>query len=90
MSSASWLWKILKGFCHIWAWGPSWSCDQDHLNKLSFPYPKGFKFNWPRGFRGEATDDEWTPDAAVIGILLGHSLAFVPSELKICEVRVLS
>ena len=24
----------------ILAWQPSWSCDQDHLNKLSFPYPK--------------------------------------------------
>ena len=24
-------------FYHIWAWRPSWSCDQDHLNKLSFP-----------------------------------------------------
>ena len=26
-------------FYHIWAWWPSWSCDQDHLNKLSFPHP---------------------------------------------------
>ena len=24
----------------IWAWRPSWSCDLDHLNKLSFPNPK--------------------------------------------------
>ena len=23
--------KILKGFYHIWAWGPSWSCDINHL-----------------------------------------------------------
>ena len=30
--------KILKGFYHIWAWRPSWSCDQDHVNKFSFPY----------------------------------------------------
>ena len=26
-------------FYHIWAWWPSWSCDQDQLNKLSLPHP---------------------------------------------------
>ena len=31
---------FLKGFYHIWAWRPSWSCDLDHLYKLSFPLPK--------------------------------------------------
>ena len=30
----------MKGFYHIWAWRPSWSCDLDHLYKLSFPLPK--------------------------------------------------
>ena len=37
-----WFWRrrFLKGFYHIWAWRPSWSCDQDSLNKLSFPHPK--------------------------------------------------
>ena len=29
-----------KGFYHKWAWRPSWSCDLDHLYKLSFPLPK--------------------------------------------------
>ena len=29
--------KIFEGFYHIWAWQPSWSCDQDHVNKFSFP-----------------------------------------------------
>ena len=29
--------KPCKGFYHIWEWWPSWSCDLDHLNKLSFP-----------------------------------------------------
>ena len=24
--------KIFEGFYHIWAWKPSWSCDQDHVN----------------------------------------------------------
>ena len=28
------------GFYHIWAWRPSWSCDLDHLYKLSFPLAK--------------------------------------------------
>ena len=27
------------GFYHIWAWWPSWSCDQDPANKLLFPLP---------------------------------------------------
>ena len=26
--------KIFEGFYHIWAWRPSWSCDQDHVNKF--------------------------------------------------------
>ena len=32
--------KIFKGFYHIRAWRPSWSCDLDHLYKLLFPLPK--------------------------------------------------
>ena len=32
--------KIFEGFYHIWALRPSWSCDLDHLYKLSFPLPK--------------------------------------------------
>ena len=32
--------KIFKGFYHIWAWRPSWSCDPDAANKISFPLPK--------------------------------------------------
>ena len=31
---------FLKGFDHIWAWRPSWSCDTDAVNKISFPLPK--------------------------------------------------
>ena len=30
---------VFLGFYHIWAWRPSWSCDQDHLSKFSFPNP---------------------------------------------------
>ena len=29
----------LRFFKHIWAWRPSWSCDLDHLYKVSFPPP---------------------------------------------------
>ena len=31
---------IFEGFYHIWAWRPSWSCDPDAANNLSFPLPK--------------------------------------------------
>ena len=29
--------KILKGFYHIGAWRPSWSCDKHHVIRFSFP-----------------------------------------------------
>ena len=33
--------KIFEGFFIVyWAWRPSWSCDPDTANKLSFPLPK--------------------------------------------------
>ena len=32
--------EILKGFYHIWALLPSWSCDLDHLYKLLLPFSK--------------------------------------------------
>ena len=32
--------RFLKDFYYIWAWQPSWSCDPDAANKLSFPYPR--------------------------------------------------
>ena len=40
-SMALWFWRrrFLKGFYHIWAWRPSWSCDPDPANKLLFPHP---------------------------------------------------
>ena len=31
--------RFLKGFYHIRAWRPSWSCDLDPICKLSFPHP---------------------------------------------------
>ena len=57
--------EAFKGFHHIWAWRPSWSCDPDAANKLSFPYPRRLKiklgFDWPGGFGGCLK--LWTTDA---------------------------
>ena len=41
-SLAFWFWsrRFLKGFYHIWAWRPSWSCDQNILNKFWLTYHK--------------------------------------------------
>ena len=30
--------KKIFDFYHIWAWWPSWSCDQHHVHGFSFPY----------------------------------------------------
>ena len=39
----------MKVFYHIWAWRPSWSCDPDAANKISFPLPKEAPHKiWPR------------------------------------------
>ena len=35
-----WRRRFLKGFYHIWAWRPSWSCDLDFAIKLETPLPK--------------------------------------------------
>ena len=46
-----------NSFYHIWAWWSSWSCNQDHLNKLSFAHlinlHMKFEFNWLNGLRGK-------------------------------------
>ena len=41
-SQAFWFWRrrFLKGFYHIWAWWPSWSCDQNILYKFWLNYHK--------------------------------------------------
>ena len=36
--------KFLKGFYTIWAWQPSWSCDQHHNNIFSFQCTLKFKY----------------------------------------------
>ena len=77
---------FFKGFYHIWAWLPFWSCDQNHLNKLSFPrhkeYPYEFEFNWPSGFRGEDVWKCWRTDDRRTGILLAHPWAYGSGELN--------
>ena len=35
----------MKGFYHIWAWRPSWSCDPDAANKISFPLSRRLHIN---------------------------------------------
>ena len=51
---SEWQRRFLKGFYHIWAWQPSWSHDQDHLNKLSFCILQRlnmkFGVDWPSVF----------------------------------------
>ena len=32
--------KIFEVFYHIWAWRPSWSCDQDIAYKITMLLPK--------------------------------------------------
>ena len=49
--------RFLKGFYHIWARRPSWSCDPDAANKLLKMF--------------EIVDDGRT-DARSMGILLAH------------------
>ena len=39
--------QIMKNFDHIWAWGLSWSCDQDYLltHWLPFAFDASYKKN---------------------------------------------
>ena len=66
----------MKGFYHIWAWRPSWSCDLDFLYIHWFPLPidASYKiwlwlvkrFQRRRSLKlwtdGQTTDDGRTPD----------------------------
>ena len=80
-----------KVFNHLWAWWPSWSCDQDHLNKLLFLHPKESPYEiwvklaqWFQRRRclKMLTDGLWM-DARVTGLLLAQPWAFGSGELKI-------
>ena len=94
-SSAFWFWRrFLKVFLkkNIWAWQPSWSCDQDHFEQTLVPHPKESPYvirvqfaQWfqrRRNVDGQRTDGR-RKDAGVIGILLTHPWAFGIGELKV-------
>ena len=54
--SVQWFWRrrFLKGFLHIWAWRPSWSCDQHYVTEFSFSYTLKLTYKicskWPASF----------------------------------------
>ena len=37
--------KGFSRFYHIWAWRPSWSCDQHHVIRFHFLVPESFHKN---------------------------------------------
>ena len=41
--------RFIKGFYHIWAWRPPWSCDLNAANKLWFPLPKEAQYKFSFG-----------------------------------------
>ena len=49
--------KDVQGFCHIWAWQPSWTCYLEEIYKLSLLLctKAAYEFNldWPSCFREE-------------------------------------
>ena len=48
---------------YIWAWRPSWSCDPEPENKLSFPHPTKAPYEiLPSGFGEEDLWKWWTTD----------------------------
>ena len=81
-----WRRRFLKGFYHTWEWWPSWLCDPDAGNKISFPLPKeaphkiwlcSTKRFWRRRCLKMWTDDDGRmPDA---GPLVYYKLTNEPS-----------
>ena len=66
-------------FKHIWSWRPSWSCDQGHLSKLSFPHPIEAPYEiwlwlaqWflSRIWRRTTNDDGWRTTEAYLSYKL--------------------
>ena len=56
--------RFLKGFYHIWAWRPPWSCDQHYVD-FHFLVPESFhtKFGseWHSSFRDQRTNGPVNP-----------------------------
>ena len=74
---------FFKGFYHIWAWRPSWSCDLDFLYTHWFPLPidaslGGQAVSEKKIFEngGRRTDDE---DGRMLGACLSYKLTCEPS-----------
>ena len=80
----------MKGFYHIWAWRPSWSCDLDFAIKLEMPLHKeaphkistrsAKRFQRRRSLKLWTTDDGRTTDGRTPDH--GHPISS-PCELKI-------
>ena len=85
---ALWFWRrFFKGFYHIWAWWPSWSCDPDVANKLLFPQPMKVQYEiWlcltQRFLRRrdlKSVDDGWMIDRRMDGrVRLNYKLTYEP------------
>ena len=73
----------MKGFYHIWAWRPSWSCDPDAANKLSFPLPKEaphkFGFDQASGFGEKMFEIVYDGRRTDAGPSVSYKLTFEPS-----------
>ena len=75
--------RLLKGFYHIWAWRPSWSCDPDAANKISSPYPRRlhikFGFDRPSSFGEEDFLKIVDGPMTAAGALVSYKLTYEPS-----------
>ena len=67
----------MKGFYHIWAWRPSWSCNQHHVNKFSFPCTSKLTYK-------KLEMAQWFLRKASFTVLI-LSLAFIASSFRVTE-----
>ena len=78
--------KIFKGFFyHIWPMCPSWSCDPDVANKLSFPRHVKVPFeitlwlaHWCQRRCLKSVDDGWADGQTDAGACLNYTLTYEP------------
>ena len=69
-------------FYHIWAWRPSWSCDQDPANKLLFSLPMDAPHNL--AFIGQAVSEKVIPESSFAQTIMGWSpQCYIPSFVEI-------
>ena len=82
---------IFKGFYHIWAWWPSWSCEPEFINKLLFRYPtKVLHVIWflsPQQFWEENKNTE--SEASMTKVSKGPwPLVFIKNHLAHCKYQL--